>query len=168
MTLSLESQKIASLFEIIDRNRWEKIRRQTSGEKDITEENIEDTENITARDVQAVVFASETPFSQSLETMLSNETVIAAFSDPEKAINFTCDNSIHNIILDIDPPSNPFHALDVLNALKILNPLIQIFVCTKRITSQEKELCERQGASILEKPILRKQVKWLIKNMVKR
>jgi hypothetical protein len=168
MTLQLESHKIACLLEIIDRNRWEKIRRLTSDDVEIKEENTAEEGEISAADVQAAVFASDTPFSQSIEKMLSDETVIAAFSDPEKAISFTCDNSIPNIILDIDPPSNTFHALDVFNALKILNPSIHFFVCTKRMTSQEKELFERQGAIIIEKPVLRKQVKWLIKNMVKK
>ncbi len=168
MPFQLESHKIARLLEIIDRNRWEKIRRLTSndfetGAKDTTEEG-----DICAADVQAVVFASDAPFGQSLQQMLSDETVIAAFSDPEKAINFIVDNSILTIILDIDPPSNPYHALDVFNALKILNPSIQVFVCTKRMTSQEKELFERQGSTIIEKPVLRKQVKWLVTHMVRK
>jgi hypothetical protein len=165
MANHLDSHKMASLLEIIERNRWEKIRRLTK-ERDETIEEIE-TEGgeITPGDVRVVVFASETPFRNSLEIMLSEETVIADFNDPEKAINFICDYKIKNLVVDIDPPSNTSHALDVLNALKILNPSIHLFACTKRMTSQEKELFERQGALILEKPILRKQVKWLLRNI---
>lgn len=168
MPLQLESHKIACLLEIIDRNRWEKIRRLTRNDTETGEKNTTEEGDISAADVQAVVFASDTPFGQSIAKMLSDETVISTFSDPEKAINFTIDNSILTIILDIDPPSNPFHALDVFNALKILNPSIQVFVCTKRMTSQEKELFERQGSTIIEKPVLRKQVKWLVAHMVKK
>lgn len=165
MSLHLDSHKMASLLEIIERNRWEKIRRLTKEreETEVTTE-FEDGE-ITSRDVRIVVFGSETPFRSSLEIMLSEETVIADFIDPEKAINFICDNNVKNVVVDIDPPSNTSHALDVLNALKILNPAIHFVACTKRMTSQEKELFERQGAVILEKPVLRKQVKWLLKNI---
>jgi hypothetical protein len=162
MTYHLDSHKMASLLEIIERNRWEKIRRLTN-ERDETTEEFEIEEGvITPGDVRMVVFASETPFRNSLEIMLSEETVIADFEDPEKAINFICDYKVKNVVFDIDPPSNASHALDVLNALKILNSSIHLFVCTKRMESQEKKLFERQGAVILEKPILRKQVKWLL------
>lgn len=162
MAFHLDSRKMASLLEIIERNRWEKIRRQTKEHDELIGEIESDEGGITPKDVRIVVFASETPFKNSLEIMLSEETVIADFNDPEKAINFICDNSIKNAVFDIDPPSNTSHALDVLNALKILNPTIHLFACTKRMTSQEKELFERQGAYILEKPILRKQVQWLL------
>ncbi|HEX2959527.1 MAG TPA: hypothetical protein VHO70_22015 [Chitinispirillaceae bacterium] len=163
MAFHLDYHKMESLLEIIERNRWEKIRRLTDEHDDEAVEVIVTEEGeITSVDVRIVVFASETPFRNSLEIMLSEETVIADFNDPEKAINFVCDNKIKNVVFDIDPPSNVSHALDVLNALKILNPAIHHFACTKRMTSQEKELFERQGAVILEKPILRKQVAWLL------
>jgi len=153
---------MASLLEIIERNRWEKIRRLTKERDETTEETEPEDGEIKPDDVRIVVFASETPFSKSLEIMLSDETVIADFNDPEKAINFICDNNIKNVVFDIDPPSDTSHALDVLNAVKILSPSTHHFACTKRMTSQERELFERQGAVILEKPILRKQVKWLL------
>lgn len=166
MAYHIDSHKMASLLEIIERNRWDKIRRQTKERIDSVQNTEIDEEEIAAEDVRIVVFAAETPFSDSLEKMLSRETVIAAHVDPEKAINFICDNSIKNVVFDIDPPSNTSHALDVLNALKILNPSIQLFACTKRMTSQEKELFERQGAIILEKPILRKQVARLLHQII--
>jgi hypothetical protein len=165
MVYHIDSHKMASLLEIIERNRWEKIRRLTKEREETTEDIEAEEGDIKPDDVRIVVFASETPFSKSLEIMLSEETVIADFNDPERAINFICDNKIKNVVFDIDPPSNTSHALDVLNALKILNPDIHLFACTKRMTSQEKELFERQSAIILEKPILRKQVKWLLHNI---
>lgn len=158
----LENSKIASLLEIIERNRWEKLRQQTNGtqEEDVYEYN--ESDDLNAKDVKLVLYSAPSPLADSLIAMLSRETVICAFSDPEKLISFCNKFYILFVMMDLDPPTDIHMAFDVFSALSIINPSITFFACTKRINSKEKEYLLKNGVNILEKPVLRKQIEWIV------
>ena len=156
--------KLTQILEIIERNRWEKIRRLTDLGSEYTSVDETDQE-LSASDVEIVLFGAETPFSTSMITMISQETVIALFSDPEKAIDFCCCQSIQNIIIDIDSPTDSHHALDVYTVLKILNHDMRFFICSKRQHSLERDYFEKHHTQVIMKPVLRKQVMGIMNNL---
>lgn len=163
--INLESQKIARLLEIIERNKWEILRHQTEVEEQ--EEILEHTqsEDVAAQDVKMVLYAAPSSLTDSLVAMLSHETVVSAFDDPERLISFCNKYHILFVMMDLDPPTDSHLAFDVFSALRIINPDITFFACTKRINSKEKEYLIRNGVIILEKPILRKQIDWIMQKV---
>lgn len=158
-------------MEIISRNRWELIRKRHIETKNNTEDNCisescpeqnDTASEISPSDVKVVLFAAQTAFSESIIKMFSKETVIAHFEDPEKIINFCCDYAVFNILLDIDPPSNTYNALDVFSSLKILLTNARFYVFTKHVSFPEAVTLKKRGAIIMEKPIFRKQVTYIV------
>jgi len=168
----IEGKRLRELLEIISRNRWELIRKQQIETKNNSEDNCvnesypEQNEAVVAEispsDVKIVLFAAQTAFSESIIKMFSKETVIAHFEDPEKIINFCCDYAVYNILLDIDPPSNTYSALDVFSSLKILLTNARFYVFTKHVSFPEAVTLKKRGAIIMEKPIFRKQVTYIV------
>ena len=175
MQKKLEGARLKELLDIIERNRWEVIRKHhisKDPESDHTNEtkNEEESNNetlINSSDVQVVLFAALTPFSESIITMFSKETVIARFEDPEKAIRFCCDNAISYVLLDLDPPTDGSSVLDVFSALKILHDPTTFFAFTKFSNSVEAISLHKRGSHIIEKPVFRKQVLHIVNRYVK-
>lgn len=167
MKKRIEGKRLQELLEIISRNRWELIRKRHIETENncVTESYPEQNEavsEISPSDVKVVLFAAQTAFSESIIKMFSKETVIAHFEDPEKIINFCCDYAVYNILLDIDPPSNTYNALDVFSSLKILLTDARFFVFTKHVSFSEAVTLKKRGAIIMEKPIFRKQVAYIV------
>lgn len=159
--IKLESQKIARLLEIIERNKWEILRRETEREE-LEETAVTSTEYLEPKDVKMVLYAAPTPLTDSLVSTLSHETVIASFDDPERLISFCSKYQIKFVLLDLDPPSDCHVAFDIFSALKIIDNSITFSACAKRIGPKEKQYLIKNGVSILEKPILRKHIEWII------
>ncbi len=163
--IHIESHKIARLLEIIERNRWDVLRRETERKEQEEEYDEDDSEEITARDVKIVLYAAPSPLTNSLVAMFRKETVISVFDDPEKLISFCSKYLTQYVMMDLDPPSNSHMALDVFTALRIINQNITFFACTKHVNSKEKEYLIKNGVNILEKPILRKQIHWVMQQI---
>ncbi len=164
----LDHNRIAQLLEIIERNRWNVVKKKAVEEQE--EEVFEESENtvdISARDVQLVLYAAESPLRDSLIAMFSKEIVITAFDDPEKIITFCCDYHTKFIMMDLDPPSDSKLALDVFSALSIMRTDIVFFACTGKINTTDKIYLIKNGVNVLEKPILRKQIQWIIDKYIK-
>lgn len=160
--MRLESQKIARLLEIIERNKWEILRQETKNnetERITIDEPVEDLE---PKDVKMVLYAAPTPLTDSLVNTLSHETVITAFDDPEKLISFCSKYQIKFVLMDLDPPCSCHIAFDIFSALKIIDHSITFFACAKRISLKEKQYLLINGVTILEKPILRKHIEWIV------
>ncbi|NLD92839.1 MAG: hypothetical protein GX639_09245 [Fibrobacter sp.] len=156
----LDKESFDKLLEIIDRNRWDRLRKRQEQLDNVEEEELEsDDTELSPDTVKVVLFGTECPFIHSMIEMLRNETVIAFLSDPEKMITFCMDHQIPNLILDIDPPSDYNLVMDAFASAKILLPDTRIFACSSRKSSIEVEHMKMHGAVILDKPILRKQVK---------
>ena len=159
--MRLDSQKIARLLEIIERNKWEKLRQEAENketERIALEEQAEDLE---PKDVKLVLYAAPTPLTDSLENTLSRETVITVFDDPERLISFCNKYQIKFVLLDLDPPCSIHIAFDIFSALKIIDHSITFFACAKRIGLKEKQYLLKNDVTILEKPILRKHIEWI-------
>lgn len=175
MKKKIEGKRLQELLDIISRNRWELIRKRHTEKKD-SENNNEDevyekqtdvNSEIDPSDVKIVLFAAKSPFSESIIKMFSKETVIAHFEDPEKIINFCCDYSIYHVLLDIDPPSDTYSALDVFSSLKILTTNVKFFVFTKHAAFTEAVTLNKRGAVVMEKPIFRKQVQYIVNRFLR-
>jgi hypothetical protein len=156
--MRLDNQKITRLLEIIERNKWEILRREA--ENDTPED--EPAEDLEPKDVKLVLYAAQTPLTDSLVSALSHETVITAFDDPERLISFCSKYQIKFVLLDLDPPCSCHTAFDIFSALKIIDNSITFFACAKRIGHNEKQYLLNNGVTILEKPILRKHIEWII------
>lgn len=162
--IKLDSQKIARLLEIIERNKWEILRRETEREE-LEEIAVARTADLEPKDVKMVIYAAPTPLTDSLVSALSHETVITAFEDPERLISFCSKYQIKFVLLDLDPPSDFHIALDIFSALKIIDSSITFFACAKRISPKEKQYLLKNEVSIIEKPILRKHIEWIIQQV---
>jgi hypothetical protein len=155
----IDKESFDKLLEIIDRNRWDRLKKRQEQLDNIDEEELEsDNTELTPDAVKVVLFGAECPFIHSMIEMLRTETVIAFLSDPEKMITFCMDHPIPNVIIDIDPPSDYHVVMDAFASVRILLPETRIFACSSRKSSIEVEHMKMHGATILDKPILRKQV----------
>ncbi len=158
--MRLDSQKIARLLEIIERNKWELLRQEAENENErIT--SFEANEDLEPKDVKLVLYAAPTPLTDSLVNTLSRETVITVFDDPERLISFCNKYQIKFVLLDLDPPCSIHIAFDIFSALKIIDHSITFFACAKRIGLKEKQYLLKNNVTILEKPILRKHIEWI-------
>lgn len=161
--MRLDSQKISRLLEIIERNRWEILRKEAENNEAekiaLLEEQAEDLE---PKDVKLVLYAAPTPLTESLVNTLSHETVITAFDDPETLISFCSKYQIKFVMLDLDPPCSYHVAFDIFSALKIIDHSITFFACAKRIGLKEKQYLLKNDVILMEKPILRKHIEWII------
>jgi hypothetical protein len=155
----LDQEKVEKLLSIIERNRWDRLRRRGE-QQDIVEEIVEETEGkISPDSVRVAIFGAESAFTKSLIEMFRVVTVITYFENPESLITFCLDHPVPNIIFDIDPPTDFHLVVDAFAATKMLLPSVLIFACTGKKRSAEIDYLTLHGATILEKPILRNQVK---------
>jgi hypothetical protein len=155
----IDKESFDKLLEIIDRNRWDRLRKRQEQLEDSDADELEPDETGLSPDtVKVVLFGTDCPFMHSMIEMLRKETVIAFLSDPEKMITFCMDHPIPNVIIDIDPPSDYHLVMDAFASVRILLPDTRVFACSSRKNSIEVEHMKMHGAKILDKPILRKQV----------
>ncbi len=155
----LDNRSLEELFAIVERNRWERLRSQhLSDEESASPADQEVDADISPEDVKVVLFGTEGPFAFSMIEMFRQETVIAFFDDPERMISFCLSHKIKKFLLDLDPPTDCYKSTDIFNALKMLMPDCSPFLCTKRPNSLEAGTLRFQGAAMIEKPILRKDV----------
>ena len=157
---NLEKEKLDALLLIIERNRWDRLRRRQM-ENEVFEETIEtEDQDISPDNVRVVLFGTECPFTKSIIEMFRAITVIAYFDNPETMITFCLDHPVPNILFDIDPPTDCHQTMDAFASIRMLLPSVRNFVCSGRKKSLEVEHFKMYGATVLEKPILRKQVQW--------
>jgi hypothetical protein len=165
----LEQNKgINDLIELIERNKIAQGRADWyntgaiggSEEEDEEAKAAEEAENAEPdfKEVQLLIFATEGPFTQSLEPMLSLYDLTYAITDtPDEAIDIAINNpQIQHVLIDLDRPTNPAMGMNVFSDLKTLNPNIQIFYCTKNPMSMESRNIQTKGAKLMQKPVLRK------------
>lgn len=156
----LDSKSIEDLFEIVERNRWERLREHHLSDEppelDPFEAIVDN--DLKPEDVRIVLFGKEGPFAFSMIEMFRTETAIAFFDDPERMISFCLTYKITHYLLDLDPPADCYQATDIYNALKMLLPESQAHVCTKRPQSLEARGLKMHGAELFEKPVLRDDV----------
>lgn len=156
----LDKETLEELLAIIERNRWDRLRKRQL-ENEISEENIDfEDEQISPDSVRVILFGAESPFIKSMIEMFRVITVIGYFRDPENMISFCLDHQVPNILFDVDPPTDCYQVMDIFASVKMLIPSVRIFVCTGRKNSVEVEHLKMYGAAILEKPILRNKVRW--------
>lgn len=157
----LDKESVDKLLEIIERNRWDRLRKRQEQGESVSEEQFEtDTVDLSPDNVKVVLFGTESPFISSMIEMMRVETVIAYIDDPEKMITFCMDHPVQNILFDCDPPSDCHLIMDAFASVRMLLPSARVFGCTSRKSSLEVEHLKLHGAIILDKPILRKQVQW--------
>jgi hypothetical protein len=152
----LSKEKLEELLSISERNRWERLKT-----RQLNSDSISDKKNnseFLIDGAKLVLFGAESAFIRSIIEMFNTVTTIAHFDNPENMITFCLDHAIQAIILDIDPPTDVHIVMDVFASLKMLLPISKIFVCSSRKKSLEVEHFKIFGATILEKPFLRKQV----------
>jgi len=160
----LNSEELDKLLEIIERNRWDRLKKRQEENGLVSGSYIGDVQveadnsSISPDNVKIVLFGTESPFIKSMIEMLRVETVIAFFDDPEKMISFCLDHPVPNLLFDIDPPSDCHLVMDAFASIRMLLPHSRIFVCSSRKGSLEVDYFKMHGANIFDKPILRKQV----------
>jgi len=118
----------------------------------------EDVEEADFRDVKLLIFAAEGPFTRSLEPMLEQYDLCYAITDTEvEAFDIIEKNpQIRHVMIDLDRPTNPSTGLNLFSELKMVNPNIIIFYCTKNPMSMEARNIQTKGGKLLQKPVLRK------------
>ncbi len=117
--------------------------------------------------VRVVLFARQSPFTQSVLATLARYTVARLMDEPEETLTFCADYEIDNIILDLDSPSDCDSAMDVFAALKILRPCANVFVCSKSTISIESRALVSRGGIRLTKPLMFKDVDRFVHKYVK-
>jgi hypothetical protein len=157
---NLDKEKMDELLAIIERNRWDRLRRRQEQVDTVEEEVQVEDPKVSANSVRVVLFGTESPFIKSMIEMFRVVTVIAYFDNPENMITFCLDHPVPNILFDVDPPTDCHMAMDAFASIRMLLPYLRVFVCSGRKMSLEVDHFKMYGATVLEKPILRKQVKW--------
>jgi hypothetical protein len=151
----LTKERLEELLSIIERNRWERLKKRQLKSGIEIGEAVSET---SSTNITVVLFGVECPFTQSLIEMFRTLTGIAFFDDPEQVIAFCLDNEIKAVLMDIDSPTDVHVVKDVFASLKMLMPISKLFVCTRRGASLEAQHFKMFNSTILGKPILLKQV----------
>jgi hypothetical protein len=165
--MSADKKNINELIALIERNKfaqgypnWHGTGKLPSANTDEEEENVEEEDEDDYSDVRLLVFATESPFTESLFPMLDQHELIYAVTDvQEDLIDIAINNPhIRHVLIDLDRPTNPAKGTNIFADLKMLNPGILIYYCTKNPMSMESRNIQTKGAKLLQKPILRKTV----------
>jgi hypothetical protein len=159
-----DKKNINELIALIERNRivtgqtWH-AKTVDSGDSD--EEDEEEEEEGVEEDyseVRLIIFAAEGPFTESLLPMLDQHEIEYTVTDiPEKVIDIAINNpQIRHVLLDMDRPTNPAKGVNIFMELKMLNPGILVYYCTKNPMTVESRNIQTKGAKLIQKPVLRK------------
>jgi hypothetical protein len=163
-----DKRNINELITLIERNKiatgqtnW--YRTGDSHKNDAGNEEAEDEEEAGEEDysqVRLLIFATAGPFTESLFPMLDQHEIDYAVTDePEKAIDIAIEHpQIRHVLIDMDKPTNPAKGVNIFMELKMLNPGILVFYCTKNPMTMESRNIQNKGAKLIQKPILRKTV----------
>jgi len=160
-----DKKNINELIALIERNRvatgqtWHASRTvddDGNDEEDEEEEEEEGEEDYS--EVQIIIFAAEGPFTESLLPMLDQHEIEYTVTDlPDKVIDIAMNNPhIRHVMLDMDRPTNPAKAVNIFMELKMLNPGMLVYYCTKNPMTVESRNIQTKGAKLIQKPVLRK------------
>jgi len=110
------------------------------------------------KDVNLLIFAADGPFTRSLEPMLEQYDICYAITDAEAEAFEIIEKhpQIRHVLIDLDRPTDPAKGLNLFSELKMINPNIIIFYCTKNKMSMEARNIQTKGGHLLQKPVLRK------------
>jgi len=161
-----DKKNINELIALIERNRvatgqaWHKNAEPGLEDENEEEDEEEDDEDTDYSDLQLLIFAAEGPFTQSLLPMLDQHEVIYAVTDvPEKVIDIACNHPhVRHVLLDMDRPTNPAKGMNIYIELKMINPGMLVYYCTKNPMTMEARNIQNKGAKLIQKPVLRKTV----------
>lgn len=164
-------ERLEKMLHIVERNKQyqqeleQKLEKKIGEIKDYLHDDEEEKE-ITAHDVKIVLFAAESPFSNSFIEMCMKKTVLTSFDDAEKALEFCLRYRKKNLILDMDTPTDPDAARDLFTTMKTARPDTNIFLCTNRSNSREVMLLNAKEGIILKKPLFYKDIEHFIKEYI--
>ncbi|MCL2220589.1 MAG: hypothetical protein FWB94_11995 [Chitinispirillia bacterium] len=161
-----DKKNINELIALIERNRvatgqsWNKSANDIGIDED-KEEEEEGEEEVVDEDYSKtllLIFAADSPFTESLLPMLDQHDVDYAITDnADEIVEIAVNNpQIRHVILDMDRPTDPAMGVNAFMELKMLNPGMLVFYCTKNPMTVEARRIQNQGAKLIPKPILRK------------
>jgi hypothetical protein len=164
--MSADKKNINDLIALIERNKFAQgypnwhASGSAPAAAEVEEQNEEVEEEEDYSDVSLLIFATESSFTQSLFPMLDQHEIIYAVTDvQEELIDIAINNpQIRHVLIDLDRPTNPAKGMNIFADLKMLNPHILIYYCTKSPMSMESRNIQTKGGKLLQKPILRKTV----------
>ncbi len=170
MKTHLHDTKLQELISAIERNREHNFNKSLEAFAGLysSSNSAEPDEDLKeSGTVQLVIFASESPFLESICSMLKPLIRVKILEDSEMAVNFILEFGIKNILLDLDTPSNSRKATDVFSAVKTLNPSVQFFAAIKNPLCTSAQELSSKGVVLLKKPLLRKQIEQFVKKLQK-
>ncbi|MDR2578030.1 MAG: hypothetical protein LBC70_04345 [Chitinispirillales bacterium] len=165
--MSADKRNINDLIALIERNKvaqgysnWHGPEGRPAAKAEEEEEDAVDEDDNDYSDVRLLIFATEGPFTESLFPMLDQHELVYAVTDvQEELIDIAIANpQIRHVLIDLDRPTNPAKGMNIFADLKMLNPNILIYYCTKSPMSMESRNIQTKGAKLMQKPVLRKIV----------
>ena len=110
-----------------------------------------------------VFFGAKTSFAEIAVKKLEETCIVYSFDDGESATNFCIENSIKNVVLDMDAPTDWCEATDVFTAVKTSTPEAKFLLCTKDNESSHVRTIEASGGTIINKLLPLKELENFLK-----
>ena len=123
-----------------------------------------EAQNAATTRLKVAIFGKTSLFLKSLKELLETRFQVSNFSNTTETIDSCADLAILNVLIDIDEPTGPKPAIEIIGNLQAVQPET-IFICfTKDVTSRDSQAIGQKGAILFSKPI---NVNLLLKTITK-
>jgi len=122
-----------------------------------------------SRKAPVAIFGVKTPFMATLKSLLQQYCQIHEFDNIDRASDYLFANQVPIAVMDMDPPNDWKACHDFFSTGKTINPSLQYIVYQKDELYQLEEpveILQKQGATILKKPLDRMELVDLLKKII--
>jgi hypothetical protein len=148
-----------SMNEAFERKRQEvlkkisQIKTQQKPKKKLESQTYSSEPQTVAKKLKVALFGKPSLFLKSLKDLTETRFDVNVFSNTTETIDSCADLPIFNVLIDIDEPTGPKPAMEIIGNLKAVAPET-IFLCfTKDIGSRDALAIEQKGAILIGKPV---------------
>lgn len=140
------------------------IQTQQKPKKKVESQTYSTETQVVAKKLKVAIFGKPSLFLKSLKDMTETRFEANVFSSTTETIDSCVDLMIFNVLIDIDEPTGPKPALEIIGNLKAVQPET-VFLCfTKDINSRDAQVMEQKGAILIGKPV---NVNLMLKHLTK-
>lgn len=140
------------------------IKTQQKPKKKVEPQVYSSEPQVIAKKLKVAIFGKPSLFLKSLKDLTETRFEANVFSNTTETIDSCADLTIFNVLIDIDEPTGPKPAMEIIGNLKSVQPGT-VFLCfTKDITSRDALAIEQKGAILISKPV---NVNMMLKHITK-
>jgi hypothetical protein len=129
------------------------IQTQQRPKKKVESQNYSIESQTVAKKLKVAIFGKPSLFLKSLKDLTESRFEVNVFNSTTETIDSCAELMIFNVLIDIDEPTGPKPAIEIIGNLKAVQP-DTVFLCfTKDINSKDAHVIEQKGAVLIGKPV---------------